>query len=496
MPTSARQQDQNGYLLIKQCPIASFGIFQYSAAQLGLDGDPNRIVNVYRPEESVNDPEYLASFDVVPLINDHEMLSGFQGDDSATAPEEYGTDGVLFNVGYGAPWVTGDLKIFSRSMQADLNAGKKDLSLGYTCDFDMKSGTFNGTPYEVVQTNMRGNHIALVDVGRVPGARVLDGRKLCFDHLDISFTPTIGVNDMPKGRKTGDSTVETLKAQLKALLPTFEQFLNEEATEPAHQAGAGGAEGAQAGAENAGAAAEGAAANAEGAGAGGAADPAAADPANGGESQGEGENDGAEGAGAGEQPMNINEAISQLESILSQLKAAQGGGEAGDGEGEGMGGEGEGENANDTTEGLEGTAREGEDGEGEGGAALGEGGQGRASQGPAAGEHKGTDAALRSLYADAAAKTRFYERVSRVVGAFDGKLDIASATCADVVAYGVKALKIQCGKTPQEQRIALDACLNGIERARQINTTTATQKAAKDSAEKAVPVIDAYFGKE
>ncbi|MGQ4806653.1 DUF2213 domain-containing protein, partial [Escherichia coli] len=129
MPT-ARRIDDNGFLLVSGCPISSFGIFDYSAGQLGLPGDPMRIVKVFRPESAVNDPAAIDSFKNVPLINDHEMLSGFQGDKENTAPEDYGLDGVLTgNVYYEAPWMRGDLKVFSRKMQNDLANGKKDLSL-------------------------------------------------------------------------------------------------------------------------------------------------------------------------------------------------------------------------------------------------------------------------------------------------------------------------------------------------------------------------------
>lgn len=501
MPASARHQDQNGFLLVKGCPIASFGILQYSAAQLGLDGDPNRIVNVYRPESEVSNQEYLDSFQIVPMINDHEMLSGFQDDETAAAPEQKGVDGVLINVCYKQPWVNGDLKIFSRSMQADLNGGKKDLSLGYTCDFELKSGTWNGKDYEAIQTNMRGNHIALVDAGRVPGARVLDGKKLCFDHLDFKAFTTTGVADMPKGRVTrraADSTVvQQLQAQLKALLPTFEQFLNEEATEPAHQAGAEGSEGAAGagGAEGAGAAA-----SAEG-GETGTGEVAAAG-APGATEEGEGETDtggegaaGAEGAegsegASGEGEMSLEDALDKLEGLCAAIRKARAGAQ-GDGEGE----EGEGaENAegaaNDTTEGLEGTTREGTDGEGEG-ANLGEGGQGRASAGPAGGKHEGADAALRTFYADAAAKDRLYGRLSKVVGAFDAAVDVASATSADIARYGVKKLGIKCAKGTEV--IALDAYLTGIEKARNHASQTVNKQRAADAAAQEVPAIDAYF---
>lgn len=483
MPASARHQDDNGFLLIKQCPIASFGILQYSAAQLGLDGDPNRIVNVFRPESEVSNAEYLESFQVVPFINDHEMLSGFQNDETAAAPEEKGIDGVLFDVGYKSPWVNGDIKIFSRSAQADLNGGKKDLSLGYTCDFEMKSGTWNGQDYEVVQINMRGNHIALVDAGRVPGARVLDGKKLCFDRLD--FQPFIqpGVIDMPMGRvkRTMDSTVvQQLQAQLKALLPTFEQFLSEEATEPAHQAGAEGSEGGAAGGAEGGA--EGAAA----------AQGAAANPNEGATEGGEGENDagaaGAEGGeGAGEGAMTLEDALNQLEGMCAKIRGAMGGGAQGGDEGEGEeGAEHGGEAGEDTVEGLEGAAREGRDGEGEGASA-----NGHASSGPSAGKHEGADNALRAFHADFAAKNRIYERLTKVVGAFDGAVDVASATSADLARYGVKKLGIKCAAGTE--RIALDAFLTGVEKARNHVEKTVSTKRAADAAAQEVPAIAAYF---
>jgi hypothetical protein len=513
MPQSARQQDQNGFLLVKGCPISSFGIFQYSAAQVGLkEGDPNRIINVFRPEEAVSDPELLASLQEVPLINDHEMLSGFQGDDSATAPEDYGIDGVLFNVGYDSPWTRGDLKVFTRQMQADLNSGKKDLSLGYTCDFEMQSGVFDGVPFEVVQTNMRGNHIALVDSGRVPGAKVLDGKKLCFDHLDFSVVNPHGENMKRKGKALDSSVVAQLQAQLKALLPTFEQFLNEEATEPAHQEGAAGAEGAAAGEANAAAPAEtgSAATGAEGGGMGSetgtgevAAEPAPA-PAAGGAEQptaegaaagAEGEEDaggeaGAAGAEAGgESAGGAAQLISQLEAILAQLKQATGAA-AGD-EGAEGGEEGEATNAgeeqaNDTVEGLEATTRTGDEGEA---GATGE--QGRASPGPAAGKHAGLDAAVRAVHADIALKNRLHDGLSKVVGAFDGAMDLASATARDVAVYGVKKLKIKC--TTGQEIVALDGYLNGLALARKATEQTRQTKRAADAAANEVPAIDAYF---
>lgn len=480
MPTTQREQDENGFLLIKGCPISSYGIFDYSAGQLGLPGDPNRIVKVFRPESAVSDPAAIDSFKNVPLIDDHEMLSGFQGDKNTTAPEDYGIDGVLTgNVYYEAPWMRGDLKAFTRKLQAALQSGKKDLSLGYSCDFEVKPGVFNGQPYEVVQTNMRGNHIALVEEGRVPGARVLDG--LCFDSLSFTVQPSEKEQPMKvKDKKAFDNAL----AQLKALLPALSEHLNASASggdnggeegaeggEAAQVGATGGAEGGAVAGEGAGAAegGEAAGAGAEGAGAG----------AEGGEAAGAGAEGGESGGGEG-----VAALVTQVEALLAQLKAAVGEtGGATDGENES-----EGENAADNVEGLntetgvEGAQVSTDNGEGAG---VGEG-QGKASEGPAAGTHaNANDAALRGFYADLASKTRLYDRLSKVVGAFDH----AAMDSRQVAAYGVKKLGIKAAKG--SETIALDAYLTGREAAAKSNTTSVKARSAADAA--ASSDMDAYL---
>lgn len=489
MPTS-REYDDNGFVLVRGCPISSFGIFDYGAGQLGLPGDPMRIVKVYRPESAVMDAAAIESFKNVPFIIDHVMLSGNEDAIGAVAPEEKGLDGVLTgNVYYDAPWMRGDLKIFTRKAQAALAAGKRDLSLGYSCDFEEKPGVWNGQAYEVIQTNLRGNHIALVDEGRVPGARVLDG--LCFDHL--SFKPTVHEeSDMSqKGKVAMDNAIQ----QLLALLPALQTFLKQEATEPAHQEGAAGAEGAAPAAAGA-APAEGAA-------------PAAVDPS---------QVDGGEGSEGGEQPApaaapasaeggenpdaipatsaaapegaapaqaaapDMNQLIASVETVLAQLKAACGGAaDQGEGANEGQ----PGQEGADNVEGMEGTVQ---DGEGNEGAGIGEG-QGKASPGPAAGTHaQAGDAALRRFYADLDAKNRVYNRLSAVVGAFDH----AAMDAHQVHAYGVKKLGIKCAKG--QEAVALDAYLTGVEKAATDTKQRVQPKLnAADSASTGDEALDKYL---
>lgn len=487
MPT-ARRIDDNGFLLVSGCPISSFGIFDYSAGQLGLPGDPMRIVKVFRPESAVNDPAAIDSFKNVPLINDHEMLSGFQGDKENTAPEDYGLDGVLTgNVYYEAPWMRGDLKVFSRKMQNDLSNGKKDLSLGYSCDFEEKPGVWNGQAYEVVQTNLRGNHVALVSEGRVPGARVLDG--LCFDHLSFDFKPSDKETTMPKPFKAmdkaaRDSAVETLQTLVPQLAATLKQLLTEEGAEPEHQASAepsnkdddvvgqieGNANPAQAPPES------NDNSSAESEPADPVAEPSSAPVAEPAEQSQEGA--GTEGSGDLQSITQQAQALLQQAQALLQQLAGLTNGQAQDNDDDTaeVGDNVEGLNEQSNVQGAQVSTD------------TGATGSPMEDDAPEVGATKAQDAAVRRFYADFAAKDSLYQRLSTVVGAFDHK----ALDARQVAVYGVKKLGIKCADGTEA--IALDAFLSGVEKAATQNRKTGQVRAADTAVKASTAEMDQYLG--
>ena len=471
---SHRSVDHNGFLTVRSTPVSSFGVFDYSAEQVGLPGDPNRIVGVYRPESELSNADTLGSFQLLPLVDDHDLLSGFEEDgDEVMSPEEKGVDGVMAGAKYVKPWMISDIKIFSRRMQRALDSGKCDLSAGYTCDFIIQSGVFEGKPYEAVQINMRGNHLALVDAGRVPGARVLDSKTMVFDCLSFTKVQPIKGTNMPahvtpkKGarRTVGmDSAVE----QLKALLPALEQFLSEEATEPQHQnspAEPAATPAVAAPAEPASAAPEGD----EGEPAVTPAEPASAAP------------EGDEGE------PSLQEAVATVKEILAKLESAMAASPAADNEnGEPM--------VNDSVEGLqgnEGSHEIGTDNEvpNEGGSVAQDcENNGRASQGPAGGKNAGRNigdasAIRKSIYADMANKQRLYDRVSPVIGAFDH----AAMTSEELAMHAAK--KIGLKVNANNAATALDAYLLGA-KARPV---TSKPKSVGDSAFGDFDPIDNYL---
>lgn len=436
---SARKVDRNGYMMVERCPISSFGIFDYSAGQIGLDGDPDRIVKVYRPEAAINNARTIDSLKNLPFIDDHEFLSG--NDDDVTNPEDYGVEGITTsNVAYSKPWLLADIKVFSKSMRQSLDSGKTEVSLGFDCDYILQPGSFDGEDYEVIQDNIIGNHLALVDVARVQGARVLDGRA--FDYMRFDILPQKRKDDMTtkvKGRGADSTAVELLKK----LVPALSQFLKEEEGEPAHQNEMEG--GAQIDDEHA-----------------AVADPSTIEQAKEGDDLAAAE-PGGEGGQVEAAPAEGGESelVTLLKQLVVELQKQLG-----------QGADEEGKEGQDGEVAMDEVCKDGTTPTG-GEVALDNqetGAEEVMSQGPKGGENaKAADAAIRkSIYEDMAKRDRLYKRVSPIIGAFD----CATMSCDDLAEYSAKKLGLNVNRNIAAT--AVDAYLMGSQR----STNTAKAKAA------------------
>lgn len=186
---TARQYDTNGWFEIKRNPLSKVGIYDYSGAQIGAPpADASKIFRVYRPATELADPETLASFKLVPLIDDHTMIGeGF------TAPETKGIAGVIGeDVYFEGDTLYGNPKIYSKSLAQKIKNGKTELSCGYRCRYDFTPGEWNGQQYDVVQRRLRGNHVALVDEGRMgPEVSILDHKMV----ITVDAKETTPVDD-------------------------------------------------------------------------------------------------------------------------------------------------------------------------------------------------------------------------------------------------------------------------------------------------------------
>lgn len=456
MAQSAQIIDENGYLLVKGCPVSSSGVFDYSAAQVGeTEGDPNRIVKVFRPEKSITDPELLKTLRSQPLIDDHTYLNGDPdaSEEDGMAPEDVGIEGIMTdNVYYADGWLRADIKVFTRRLRKAIQKGKTDLSLGYSCRFIYEPGTYNGEDYEYVQIDMRANHIALVDEARVAGARVLDG--LVFDSMRLDVIPsksnksttTESPMDEDQIVETGDNAdiaelLKQIQAKLEAL--TSGEKKDDEDKDDESKSGLEETE------ENIG-----------------------LDP--------DVEDDKDETEAHTAEKMDIPGMVDMLEKQIEALREKYGA-KTGDEK------EDEKEKTEDSVQGL--ASEKGDthvDAETQGEKVE------KVSKGPGKGEHsQAGDSAIRRVYADIAAKDAIHKRVSPIIGTFDH----SKMTASETAAYAVKKLGLKAPKGAE--MIALDNYFIGTALAKSTTKAPSSTTKAADSSFAKGSVFAAYdFNKE
>lgn len=186
-PMTARTQDLNGFVEIKGNPISKAGVFDYLGSEIGAP-EPDRVYKVYRPAEELSSPEAIASFKLAPLVDMHTMLG--QEAQGLTPAERKGVQGVIGeNVYYDAPYLRGNIKIFSEAAKALVDSGeRRELSPGYRCKYEFAEGVFDGERYDAIQRDIRANHLALVEEGRTGSdVAVLDhaGAKFALDSATV-----------------------------------------------------------------------------------------------------------------------------------------------------------------------------------------------------------------------------------------------------------------------------------------------------------------------
>jgi hypothetical protein len=190
---SARVPDGNGWFEIPGNPLSRAGVFDYLGSSIHAP-EPNKMYRVYRAPAELMNPTTLNSFRLVPLINDHVMLGKATPD--AIPAEQKGVHGVIGdNVYYDENMqaICGNLKVFSDNLQRVIAAGKVDLSCGYKCKYKFEPGvTPEGVPYDATQHAIMGNHLALVQDGRMGDAvSVMDSLTFTFDAKDIIMAKSL-----------------------------------------------------------------------------------------------------------------------------------------------------------------------------------------------------------------------------------------------------------------------------------------------------------------
>ena len=204
-----KEVDINGYWLIKDNPMTKIGVFPYLGKQISNELEPDKIYMVLRPEEELTNSETLKSLELIPLLNDHEMV----GKDF-TPVEKKGSHGTTGqNVKVKGDLITNDLRLLSEEIKKEIDNGKRELSMGYRCRYDLTSGEYNGQHYDAIQRDVRFNHIALVEDGRMGSDVCVMDRSITFD----SITDLTKETTMEKEKATQDVDKRELIREVMAI---------------------------------------------------------------------------------------------------------------------------------------------------------------------------------------------------------------------------------------------------------------------------------------
>ena len=155
------RREPEGYLLCLNVPVARTGTQEYLPEELGLLGGGS-LVSVYRPEAEVFSPETIASFEGMPVTNDHPP----EGVDVSNirALQKGHAHNIRRGNGEETDLLLADLIITDPKLIDLVLSGKREISCGYTYELCEENGQY-------IQRKIRGNHVAVVDAGRA-GPRV------------------------------------------------------------------------------------------------------------------------------------------------------------------------------------------------------------------------------------------------------------------------------------------------------------------------------------
>lgn len=152
-----------GFLVAHNVPISRAGWYEYLGNEIGADTDA--IVKVYRDPDEVFSPSAMASFEGKPVADGHPPGGAAVMPDSASRYVKGAVQNVRQGSGENSDLLLADLVVYDEGLIKDIQAGKREVSSGYECEYAPNDdGTYS-------QRSIVGNHVAVVENGRA-GDRV------------------------------------------------------------------------------------------------------------------------------------------------------------------------------------------------------------------------------------------------------------------------------------------------------------------------------------
>ena len=223
------RREPEGYLLCLNVPVARTGTQDYLPEELGLpppikgapaEGEFNtlgaegvwgrsespQLIQVHRPPEEVFSPETIASFEGMPVTNDHPPDGVDIG--NIRALQKGHAHNVRRGTGEESDLLLADLIITDPVLIDLILDGKREISCGYTYELHEENGTY-------IQRKIRGNHVAVVDAGRA-GPRVSIKDNKASTKAPLEPSPLASVKDHKP--KEPERSTRIMKKSLSKIL--------------------------------------------------------------------------------------------------------------------------------------------------------------------------------------------------------------------------------------------------------------------------------------
>jgi len=160
---SVRSKDENGFLHVGVSNLTKEVVNPYYGREIpgwqerGLD--PERVYYGWRSGKELE--KGASTFSGLPLLLDHHI------EDAEAPQKEYRVGTVGTDARWEAPYVRAALVVTDAdAIRAIEDGSMRELSCAYRYDPEWQAGTFEGVDYDFIMTNIRGNHVALVEQGR------------------------------------------------------------------------------------------------------------------------------------------------------------------------------------------------------------------------------------------------------------------------------------------------------------------------------------------
>lgn len=207
--------DESTGFLNAPVDLARVGIQYYRGFELGLKDKAMEKIAVFRPPEEVFKKESIDAYTNLTITDNHPSKPVTV--DNVQELQK----GTVSHVVINGEVLSGIATITNKDVIEKIQDGKLEVSVGYNQTLKKQKGEYNGVSYDYVQTDIKPNHLAVVNKGRCGEACkiILDNKeklmKFIIDGIEYDTEDTQLFQAIQKQQQTFDQEKEMFKKKLK-----------------------------------------------------------------------------------------------------------------------------------------------------------------------------------------------------------------------------------------------------------------------------------------